>query len=73
MIDFSGRREVTAPADAVTALARLEATVALQEFAARVGPCEIDESAARRTRSPLFRNFTRLPVVPIPGSAQGRP
>jgi cytochrome P450 len=43
-------------------LARLEATVALTEFASRVASYEIDEEAARRVHSVSVRGFASLPM-----------
>ena len=44
-------------------LARLEATIALREFAARVWRCEIDEARAQRVHSISVRGFSSLPVL----------
>jgi cytochrome P450 len=43
-------------------LARLEARVALTEFARRVASFDIDEAKAERVHSPSVRGFTTLPV-----------
>lgn len=43
-------------------LARLEATIALREFAARVKRYEVDEAGAQRVHSVSVRGFVRLPV-----------
>ncbi|NDU74864.1 cytochrome P450 [Actinomadura sp. DSM 109109] len=44
-------------------LARLEARVALEELAARVGDYDIDEAGARRVNSPYVRGFAALPTA----------
>ncbi|RKS76621.1 LOW QUALITY PROTEIN: hypothetical protein BZB76_1978 [Actinomadura pelletieri DSM 43383] len=44
-------------------LARLEARVALEELTARVADYDIDESGARRARTPTVRGFTALPTT----------
>lgn len=44
-------------------LARLEARIALTEFARRVARYEIDEAAAMRVHSISVRGFARLPVL----------
>ncbi|WP_054812822.1 cytochrome P450 [Nocardia arizonensis] len=44
-------------------LARLEATVALQEFAARVGSYTVDESGMERVHSSNVRGFAALPIT----------
>lgn len=43
-------------------LARLEATIALREFAARVRSYEVDETRAERVHSISVRGFARLPI-----------
>jgi cytochrome P450 len=43
-------------------LARLEATIALREFAARVTGYDVDEAAAERVHSISVRGFARLPI-----------
>jgi cytochrome P450 len=43
-------------------LARLEASVALTEFARRVSRYEVDETRAERVHSPNVRGFTTLPI-----------
>jgi cytochrome P450 len=44
-------------------LARLEATIALREFAALVRRYEVDEASAERVHSVSVRGFARLPVL----------
>jgi cytochrome P450 len=44
-------------------LARLEATIALREFAARVRRYEVDETRSQRVHSISVRGFSRLPVL----------
>lgn len=44
-------------------LARLEAGIALREFATRVGAYGIDESGIVRVHSTNVRGFARLPVA----------
>jgi len=43
-------------------LARLEARVALTEFARRVGSFDVDDAKAERVHSPSVRGFTTLPI-----------
>ncbi|ROO90560.1 hypothetical protein EDD29_8291 [Actinocorallia herbida] len=58
LISFGGGRHFCLGAN----LARLEARIALTEFARRVASYEVDEAAARRVHSANVRGFARLPV-----------
>ncbi|MEU8125448.1 cytochrome P450 [Spirillospora sp. NPDC049024] len=60
-ISFGSGRHYCIGAD----LARLEARIALEELAARVGDYDIDEARARRLASPYVRGFAELPTTAV--------